>query len=439
MPAEPALRSEILKQNHDDPLAGHFGRNRILELIRRKYYWPHISQEVKDYVAGCDTCQRSKAPRHKPYGMLVALPATTQPLGNVTMDFITGLPPSKDNGQVYDLILVIIDRFTKIARYLPVRKTIDAPELASTLIRTWVKDFGLPDSIVSDRGSVFTAKFWSSLCYHLKIKRKLSTAFHPQTDGQTERQNQTLEQYLRMYVNYQQDNWVELLPMAEFAYNNSHHSSLGASPFYALMGLDPAFDTYSGEAPINTPAATERVLALQALRKELESNLRKARTQQAQYYDAKRKPRTYKKGDLVWVNAKNIRTLRPSRKLDFKQLGPFRVLEAVGKLAYRLELPRNLRALHAVFPVVLLKPYTPGKQNLPNDTTAVEINGEEEYQVAEILDHTIKNGKTLYLVRWEGYSTEQNTWEPVENLTHARESIKEYHSNRPGSNTKGIV
>ena len=439
MPAEPALRSEILKQNHDDPLAGHFGRNQTLELIRRKYYWPHISQEVKDYVAGCDTCQRSKAPRHKPYGMLVALPATTRPLGDVTMDFITGLPPSKDNGQVYDLILVIIDRFTKIARYLPVRKTIDAPELASTLIRTWVKDFGLPDSIVSDRGSVFTAKFWSSLCYHLKIKRKLSTAFHPQTDGQTERQNQTLEQYLRMYVNYQQDNWVELLPMAEFAYNNSHHSSLGASPFYALMGLDPAFDTYSGEAPINTPAATERVLALQALRKELESNLRKARTQQAQYYDAKRKPRTYKKGDLVWVNAKNIRTLRPSRKLDFKQLGPFRVLEAVEKLAYRLELPRNLCALHAVFPVVLLKPYTPGKQNLPNNTTAVEIDGEEEYQVAEILDHTIKNGKTLYLVRWEEYSTEQNTWEPVEDLTHARESIEEYHSNRPSSNTKGIV
>ena len=175
-----------------------------------------------------------------------------------------------------------------------------------------MKDFGLPDSIVSDRGSVFTAKFWSSLCYHLKIKQKLSTAFHPQTDGQTERQNQTLEQYLRIYVNYQQDNWAELLPLAEFAYNNSHHSSLGASPFYALMGLDPVFNTYNGEPPINTPAATERVLALQSLRKELEINLEKARKQQARYYDTKRKPKAYKKGDLVWINAKNIQTLRPS-------------------------------------------------------------------------------------------------------------------------------
>ena len=105
------------------------------------------------------------------------------------MDFITGLPPSKSAGQVYDSILVVVDRYTKLARYIGVRKTIDAPELASVLLRHWIKDYGLPDSIVSDRGSVFTAKFWSSLCYILKIKRRLSTAFHPQTDGQTKRQN----------------------------------------------------------------------------------------------------------------------------------------------------------------------------------------------------------------------------------------------------------
>lgn len=431
VPNDGAVRAEILKQNHDNPLAGHFGRARTTELVTRKYYWPGLTQDVKDYVQGCDVCQRSKAPRHKPHGILHPLPVPSRPLGDLTMDFITGLPPSRSAGQVYDSILVIVDRYTKLARYIAVRKTIDAPELASVLLRHWIKDYGLPDSIVSDRGSVFTAKFWSSLCYILKIKRRLSTAFHPQTDGQTERQNQTLEQYLRIYVNHHQDDWANLLPMAEFSYNNSFHASLKASPFYALMGINPSFDPCLEPRPEDAPAAIERAQELQELRGELAVNLETARTSQASYYDQHRKPKEYQVGDLVWINAKNIRTSRPSRKLDFKQLGPYKVVEAVGPAAYRLELPSNLKALHHVFPVNLLEPFTPPATGAKVVPPPVEIDAQEEYHVDRVLDSKKTRGRVYYLVRWTGYGPNDDSWEPIENLSNAREAVLQFHREHP--------
>src|SRR4051794_15927973 len=155
-----------------------------------------------------------------------ALPVPVRPWRDTTMDMITGIPPSLgDAEKAYDAILVIVDRFTKIARYFPVRKTMDAAQLATLFVDNIVKEYGVPRSIITDRGTTFTSQFWSSLCFYMKAKRRLSTAFHPQTDGQTERQNQVLEQYLRAYVDYQQDDWVTMLPMAEFTYNNSVHSS----------------------------------------------------------------------------------------------------------------------------------------------------------------------------------------------------------------------
>ena len=156
------------------------------------------------------------------------------------MDFVTGLPVSTNwKGETYDSILVIVDRLTKMVHYEPVKVTIDAPGLAEVIIDVVVRHHGLPDSIVSDWGSVFTSKFWSSLCYFLGIKRRLSTAFHPQTDGQTERQNSTMEAYFRAFVNYEQNDLARLLPMAEFAYNNVKNTSTGYTPFELNCGLHP--------------------------------------------------------------------------------------------------------------------------------------------------------------------------------------------------------
>ncbi len=178
------IRSELISKHHDDPLAGHFGIEKTRELIARKYYWPTLRRDVEVYVKGCDVCLASKAVRHKPYGDLQSLPVPTHRWKDLSMDFVTGLPISADwKGDSYDSILVIVDRLTKIVYYKPVKVTINAPGLAEVIINVVVRHHGVPESIVTDRGSLFTSKFWTSLYYFLGIKKKLSTAFHPQTDG----------------------------------------------------------------------------------------------------------------------------------------------------------------------------------------------------------------------------------------------------------------
>ena len=187
VPPEGGACAEVLWSNHDDPLMGHFGYARTLELIQRKYYWPHMAKEIKAYTKSCTACQQAKPTCHKPYGELQSLQQPWGPYTNISMDFIVGLPPSKYQSKAYNSILIIMDWYTKMACYVVVRSDIDTPGLAVVFVQKFVlAGLGIPDSIVSDRGSVFTLTFWSAVCYHLKVRRRLSTAFHPQTDGQME-------------------------------------------------------------------------------------------------------------------------------------------------------------------------------------------------------------------------------------------------------------
>ena len=191
------IRSEVISRHHDDLLAGHFGIDKTRELVGRKYYWPSLRKDVEDYVRGCDICLASKAVRHKPYGDLQSLPVPTHQWKDISMDYVTGLLLSADvKGDSYDSILVILNRLTKMVHYELVKVTINAPGLAKVIIDVVVQHHGLPVLIISDRGAIFTSKFWSSLCYFLGIKRKLSIAFHLQTDNYTERENSTIEAYL---------------------------------------------------------------------------------------------------------------------------------------------------------------------------------------------------------------------------------------------------
>ena len=188
---------ELICCHNDDPLAGYFGIEKTRELVAQKYYWEMLCHNVEEYVRGCDVCLASKAVRHKPYGELQLLPVRTHRWKDLSMDFVTRLPISIDwTGDSYDSILVIVDQLTKMGHYKPVKVTIDAPELAEVILDVVVRQHGLSNSIVSDQGSIFTSKFWSSLYYFLGIKRKLSTAFQTQNDRQTKRQNSTIEAYL---------------------------------------------------------------------------------------------------------------------------------------------------------------------------------------------------------------------------------------------------
>lgn len=187
-----------------------------------------------------------------------------------------------------------------MARYIAARMDWTAERLAQAFLEHVWRDKGLPDSIVSDRGSLFTSKFWSALCFHLKIKQRLSTAFHPQTDGQTERQNQTLKQYLQGYGNYQQDDWVEWLAIAEFAYNNSVHITTGKTPFYLAYGFHLSMpDIPQFASGINIPSARERVLGLINSRLRLEQSWTDAAKSQAKCYDQKHLAKSYKVEDQV--------------------------------------------------------------------------------------------------------------------------------------------
>jgi len=408
IPQDHTLRNELLRIYHDDPLAGHFGVDKTIALLTRKYFWPNMDQEVTQYVKSCAICQKIKARRHKPYGEMQALPRPLQPMTEITMDFITDLPPSMLDACVYDSILVIVDRCTRWAMYIPVNKTITASELAQVFYSKWVAMYGLPDGIVSDRGSVFTSDYWSALAFETQITRRLSTAFHPQTDGQTERQNQVLEAYLRCYCSTKQDEWAKWLPFAAFASNNSTSQSLSDSPNNVLMGFHPRIrpigprDENPGK---EVPGAEERAKHLFDLRKELADSWLHASQQQAKYYNKGRKPMSFKVGDNVLLSLKNIKIHLPSRKMTQKFDGPFRVMGIVGKQAYRLALPKQYSRLHNVFYVSLLEPWNErdsgGQRANPANPVPLQLdeNAALEYEVESIVHARTRKGEREYLVK----------------------------------------
>ncbi|KAJ1571868.1 hypothetical protein NDA12_006538 [Ustilago hordei] len=234
------LRFMVMTQCHDGITAGHVGRDATIKAAQRHYWWPNMTAWIADYVASCPVCARYKAPRHRPYGLLQPLATPDRPWGSISLDFIEGLPPSKKyDSKTYDSILVIVDRLTKFAILAPTHKMVMAKQTAVLLYGHMVRLFGYPDHMVSDRGRQFISGAWKAFAEQMGVKHSLSTAYHPQTDGQTERVNQVIEQYLRMYCNYEQDDWANLLDTAAFVYNNTVHNSIGVSPFFACYGWNP--------------------------------------------------------------------------------------------------------------------------------------------------------------------------------------------------------
>ena len=228
-----------------------------------------------------------------------------------------------------------------MVHYEPVKVTIDPPGLAKVIIDVVVRHHGLPNSIVIDRGSLFISKFWSLLCYFLSIKRKLSTAFHPQTDDQTKRQNSTIEAYLRAFTNIEQNNWARLLPMAEFAYNNAKNASTGFTPFELNCRYHPRVSYEEDLDPRSKSRTAEELSSeLQELMTVCQQNLHHAQELQKRAHDKGVKPRSYAPGDKVWLSSKHLKTKR-NRKLEAKFLGLFRVLHPVGKQAYKLKLVKK--------------------------------------------------------------------------------------------------
>jgi len=229
IPKDEGIRTTLIAKHHTPPQEGHGGTAKTTKLISRRYYWPKIRVDIKLFIKNCDTCQRTKVVRHAPYGLLQSNEAPDRPWKSIAMDFITDLLKSEE----YDTILVVINRLTKMSDFIACSKDLDARQFAYLFMKEIVRLHGLPHDIISDRGTLFTSDLWKETTGKLGMKRRLSTAFNPQTDGQTERTNAILEQYLRAYIHYQQDDWCGYLPLAEFAYNNGYQETIKNTPLFA--------------------------------------------------------------------------------------------------------------------------------------------------------------------------------------------------------------
>lgn len=432
------IRLRVLRNFHDSPTAGHFGRDKTLQTMQRWFYWPDMSQTVQSYVKTCDTCQRTKSSRLTTPGELSPLPATTRPWQGISIDFMTDLPPSKSeiDDTSYDTICVIVDRFSKYCHYVPCKKEMSARQFATLFIRDVIRLRGVPDMIASDRDKLFTSFFWTSLAKMIGADHTLTTAFHQQANGQPERQNQTIRQYLRCFVSFQQDDWVTWLPLAEYAYNTSQHATTKRSPFFVCNGREaPPFQIARAIRNVSVNAE-EFATEMTELHTTLANIISSEQDRQARQYDATKRKVEFKVGDEVWVKTTNLRTMRPCKKLDHEKIGPFPVLEKVNLQSYRLSLPKTMRVF-PVFHVSYLEkahPNTiPGRiEPLPPPISGIKESGAEEWEVDEILDSKYKWRKLKYLVKWKGYDNpKDNTWEPPGNLINAKAAVEDWHGRHP--------
>lgn len=437
VPESNDLRLRIVQQHHDAATAGHFGPAKTYELVTRQVWWPGIRKYIKSYCHSCDTCKRIKPSRHQPYGLLNPLPVPKKPWSSISMDFVVKLPAS----QGHDSVFVVVDRLTKMAHFIPCKESMDAAEFAQLFITHVFKNHGFPDDIVSDRGTLFRSKFWKKLMELTGTKTKMSTSFHPETDGQTERVNSIMEQYLRGYVNYEQDNWSELLPIAEFAYNNSWHSSVKAAPFYANYGYHPkaTFNIVADETMTHVPSLEKLTEKIHKVQEELQAEMAFAQASHKEFSDKHRLPSPrYKVGEKVWLLRKNIKTKRPSDKLDYKRIGPYKVLRAIGNKAYELELEPHNR-IHNVFHSSLLEPYTKskfvGRKQQPRPQVVVE--NQEDWIIEKIIKAFYHKRRLAYLCHWQGFGNKDRTIEDAEGIQEDFPDLaKRFHEENPSQPTQ---
>ena len=282
VPDDKKLRLLILQETHDTAHAGHLGLDKTYQLLKTSYHWYGIKKDVRDFIASCDKCQRNKGSTRSPYGLLQPLPIPTRKWESVSMDFIVTLPrTSKGN----DALVVFVDRLTKTIRTEATQGTATASDIAKIFISTIFRHYGMPSSIVSDRDPKFTSNFWRAFFKTLGTKLAMSTAYHPQTDGQTERANRTLEEMLRNTIGYNQTDWEDKLPLLEFAYNNSVQASTGFSPFKLLYGEDPATPsslTQKFAQPTNVQSVHEMIDQMRHTLEIAKDNLARAQDRQVQ-------------------------------------------------------------------------------------------------------------------------------------------------------------
>ena len=418
-----SAQSALLHSIHSSPLMGHMGVFHTKAILERDFWWLGLSTFVKAFITGCPVCQQNKANTHPVVPPLVPITSTVSLLfKQLSVDLITDLPLSSG----FDSIMVVVDHgLMKGVILAPCLTTIDAAGITQLFFDFVFKHFGLHDTLILDRGPQFASAFAKELAHLLQYDVRLSTAYHPQTNGQTERTNQELETYLRIFCTNNPTKWVQFLPSAEFHHNSVPHSSTKKSPFSLLYGFEPR--SYPSLGKTFLPALEEQLSHLNEARKEALAAHDSARRLMTNRTTRSFTP--WKVGDKVWLEATNLWLHYPSRKLAPKRQGPFEIIQVLSPLTYKLRLPSTWK-IHDVFHASLLSPYhsteSYGPQAPPPPPDI--IDNEEEYEVEAILSHKGPNARRLYLTAWKGYPSSENTWEPKVNLCHSPILLNSYKS-----------
>ena len=420
-------------------MAGHFGMDRTLELIQRRWHWKGIQRDVREYVQTCATCQRAKHSTMKTPGMLYPIVAK-RPWEIITLDFVSGLPthPVTKVSQ----ILVIVDKFTKYVILEPCRLDIDSVQTASIFTRRVIGEHGLPAVVISDRGPQFAADVWKGILQSMGSRVALASTHHPQTDGQSERTIQTLMRIIRAYVRDQSHSWVDMLPLFQFALNNSASSTTSYSPFQLMHGRDPVAPT---NLMIDQPEDRDGGIELSGNRRAVnwarnwwkarrrlckfaQDNLQQGARLMKRRYDAGRRRFHAEPGDLVLLSVRSHEAFGEVRKLRLRFTGPYVVKRKVHENAYELEgLPPNVPTTQNVSFLRLFFPSPPRFETRPEPAQAVrprQFRDHREWEVEAIVEDREVNGQRQYRIKWKDF--EDLSWLRVDQLQHCAELLRDY-------------
>lgn len=428
------FEKEVFALAHDKN--AHVGFYRAYQRITESVYMHRLSRRLRKYIAHCPPCQLYQTKRHRPYGHLVPIESPAIPFHTIAMDFIVGLPRDPDGDNT---LLTITDKFTKRVTLLAGQDTDTAEDWARKVINRLLEaDWGIPRAIISDRDAKFMSGFWKTTFKQLGVSMLTATAYHPQTDGQSERTNQTIEIALRFLLAEHPDiHWTGFLPALIAIMNNSVNRTTGRTPTELMYG----FRINEGISLLNVNTDYNPQQKIQ-FRKEAAEALSFANTMTKTHYDNKRLPLFLKPGDMAYLRLHHGYTIagKPNRKLGQQRVGPFRVMRRVGRLAYELELPSNFR-IHPVVSIAQLEPALsesdPYGRPRPDHPDAIVVDGDTEewksYEIERVLDKRERRygRKTVieYLVRWKGYGSEFDQWYGLDLLDNATGLIDDYESN----------
>ncbi len=427
-------RVQVLKEFHDSPTGGHFGLEKTLSIIRRYFYWPNMKQFINDYVTTCDLCQKHKVWTHKRYRNPKLPEIPFEPWSTVSIDFCGTFPKTKKgNDEVCAATCVL----TGEAILTPCQSTITAGGTAKLYMDHIFRFKGVPQKIISDRGPQFIAEFWKNFWKLLGTTTALTASYHPQSNP-VERLNLTYVQGLKSFINARQDDWDDKLILFEFAYNGTPNPISGQTPFFLNMGRHPRVPAVK-DFKVSQPAVEDYVRFLHNEIAFARDCLLRSQAYNADHTASNFANVKFEAGDLVLLSTENLNLQLPSKKFQPRYIGPLKILQIRGENTVVIEVPPRLKRLDPLQNIQHLRPYKtrpaelgPQRIELPPDL----VEGEEEYEVEDILAHRFVGKRLEYLTRFKSYGPEEDLWLPARNLKNSPEILEAYHARNPLENPK---